>query len=83
MLILYKPFRFSDIKFTEIDQNVGYYKKNRFFITVIRVSTSPDLYDFYICSEMRDDKVAIKVTEAEIEAYVNKTIMVSKHVSTI
>jgi len=85
MLILYKPyvFKFSDFEFNQIVQYVGRYKNNGIEIKVLRITTSPDLYNLYIYSRTSDDKVVSKGTEAEIEVYVNGLIKKIKYASII
>jgi len=90
VLILYKPFRFSDVEFETSGRVVGYYNKNPFDITVNRVSTSPDLYDVLLYDfdlyYMRRDifqKIMFRKTEAEIEAYINTRIFEFRHANLI
>jgi len=87
MLIFYKPydFRFSDIEFTESDQDFGYYNNKDINIIVTRSSISPSLYNLHFRSISRHitmDSLYGK-TKAEVEVIVHGLIKKEKHASIV
>jgi len=85
MLILYKPFKFSDLVYADNNIYVGRYSNSDLELKVIE-SRLPKLYNLYFVDTTLYKYVTetcYEKTEAEIEVIINQAIGKFRHVSTI
>jgi len=81
VLILYKPFKFSNFEFETSERYIGHYSIGNTIIQVRRIDNSLDLYHcyFYNIALGEEAKRIYAKTPAQIEVFVDTKISELRH----